>query len=75
MDLSVYDRLAAFFLLLAEEAQSQLEGPKRATWFNKLEIELDNLRTVLQWTQESGKAEMFLRLAEALFGFGQDMAI
>jgi DNA-binding CsgD family transcriptional regulator/tetratricopeptide (TPR) repeat protein len=61
---------AAFFLALAERAETELRGPEQRTWFDRLEREVDNLRAVLDWTRaEPDRTELGLKLASALFVF------
>ena len=62
---------ADFFLTLAEGAESKLQGPDQVEWLNRLEVEYDNLKAVLELSsEETGeKAEVGLRLAGALWRF------
>ncbi|MFL5733370.1 MAG: BTAD domain-containing putative transcriptional regulator, partial [Chloroflexia bacterium] len=60
------DRHALHYLALAEEAEPQLRGPDQKLWYDWLELELNNVRAALTWTNESGNAEVALRLAAAL---------
>ncbi len=64
---------AAYYLVLAEEAEPKLEGPQQAVWLQRLEQEHDNLRAAMQWLLERGEAgqgmEMALRFGGALRGF------
>src|SRR5215207_7253833 len=64
-------RHAAFFLALAEKAQSE-QGPRQGAWLEQLEREHDNLRAALSWSLDAEDAEheerteLGLRLATAL---------
>lgn len=69
---------AAYYLQLAEEAESGLPGPQQAVWLERLEREHDNLRAALQWsleqagkegTEQGNGRDMSLRLAGALGSF------
>ncbi len=67
---------AAFFLALAEEADSFMPGPQGKAWLDRLEQEHDNLRAALTWwieraqgTGGPGSAEHALRLCCALGSF------
>jgi len=46
-------RHATYFLTLVQEAQAHLRTPAEKQWFDRLEVELDNLRTALDWAQEN----------------------
>ncbi len=52
-----------YFMNLADQAESHLFGHEQIVWFDRLEVELDNLRTALTW---STKSEAGLHLAAAL---------
>jgi predicted ATPase len=58
-----------YFLGLAEGAEPWLSGPRGAEWFERLEVELDNIRAALSWARAHREAELSLRLAGALGGF------
>ena len=64
---------AAYYLSMAEQAESELGGPRQAGWLKRLEREHDNLRAALQWSLEPGAPrpalEMGLRLGGALRRF------
>jgi non-specific serine/threonine protein kinase len=57
------------YLALAEEAEPHLTRPTQAVWFDRLQIEHDNLRAALSWTQTSGQTSMALRLGASLWRF------
>jgi predicted ATPase/class 3 adenylate cyclase len=56
-------------LKLAEKAEARLLGAEQALWLDRLEIEHDNLRAALDWSEESDEAASGLRLARALWQF------
>ena len=59
-----------WFLALAEQAGSELRGPKYSIWLDRLETEHDNLRAAHEWTTaEAGGREAGLRLAASLIWF------
>jgi predicted ATPase/DNA-binding CsgD family transcriptional regulator len=64
---------ASYYLALAEEAESKLEGPQPALWWGRLEQEYGNLRAALLWSVEQAETgkdarcrKMALRLGGAL---------
>jgi predicted ATPase/transcriptional regulator with XRE-family HTH domain len=56
-------------LAFAERAERELEGADAASWFDRLDSELDNVRAALDWSGSSGDVEAGLRLAGALRWF------
>jgi tetratricopeptide (TPR) repeat protein len=56
-------------LTLVEQAQSEIFGPKRAAWLERLEQEYDSLRATLGQLLDSGEAEQGLRLVAGLREF------
>jgi len=60
-----------WYLSFAERAASQLLGAEQAEWFDRLEVEHDNLRAALGWSLEAGEAEKAARKAVALWRFWQ----
>src|ERR687887_492332 len=62
-------RHAAFFVALAEQAETELLGPKQAAWLGRLEREHENVRAALAWARVRGDAEAALRLAGAEWFF------
>ncbi len=64
------DRHTEWFVELAENATGfLLGGPEQATWFDRVELELDNLRTALAWSLGEGDATLALRITTALTRF------
>ena len=63
-------RHADFFIALAERAEPYLTSGGRGPWLAQLEVEDDNLRAALAWSDAaSGEQERELRLAAALGWF------
>ncbi len=60
---------AEYYIGLAEEAESYLEGAEQVAWLERLEREHANLRAALDWLLEQRESEMALRLSAALFHF------
>jgi predicted ATPase len=60
-------RHAEFFATLAEGAQTEHLGAGQAGWRDRFRAEWDNFRAVFVWAQESGEAELGLRLAGSLW--------
>jgi predicted ATPase/class 3 adenylate cyclase len=65
---AVCRRHLEWFVMLAEQAEPQLLGPSQAVWFDRLELEHDNLRAALEWS-ENGAASAGLQLAGAVGRF------
>jgi predicted ATPase/class 3 adenylate cyclase len=64
------DRHNEWFLELGENAaEFLLGGPEQASWFDRVELELDNLRTALAWSLGEGDATVALRISTALTRF------
>ena len=60
---------AVYFRDLAEQAEPALRGAEQPAWIARLETELPNLRTVLDWSLTSGDVATGLRVAGALYWF------
>jgi predicted ATPase len=63
------ERHAEYFLALSEEAEPQLREPEQEAWFERLELEHNNMRAALTWAIEQRNSELGLRLAGALWRF------
>jgi predicted ATPase/DNA-binding CsgD family transcriptional regulator len=59
---------AAYYLALAEEADTELGGPHQTIWLERLEREHDNLRAALYWSIEQDHAEHHVEIALRLGG-------
>jgi predicted ATPase/transcriptional regulator with XRE-family HTH domain/TolA-binding protein len=66
---TVRQRHAAYYLAVAEAAQSGLAGPEAPAWLARLDREHDNLRAALRWAHEQRDQAMALHLAGALWRF------
>lgn len=62
-------RHALYYLALAEQAEPELRGGAQRFWLERLELDHDNLRGALLWSEEAGEAELGLRTAAALWRF------
>lgn len=66
----VRDRHVDFFLRLAEEAASNLQGSAQRAWLDKLETEHENVKAALSWcTLTAQGVQKALRLAGELWTF------
>ena len=54
---------------MAEEWGSKLRGPEQALALDRLEEEHDNIRSALAWSRTSGRADLALRLINAVWIF------
>jgi predicted ATPase/class 3 adenylate cyclase len=69
---TIRQRHANYYLGLVEQAESKLRGSEQIVWFDRLEIEHDNLRTALNWTLgTAGETSVGLRLVGVLWWFWQ----
>lgn len=58
-----------YFLMLAEQTEAHRFGSEQIVWFDRMEVELDNLRQALNWSLTSGTPEAGVRLATSLCWF------
>ncbi|MHB8625407.1 MAG: ATP-binding protein [Aggregatilineales bacterium] len=61
-----------YFLKLAERMEAHIYGPLHELWFDRMEIELDNLSAAVAWSLNDNKIETGLRLVGALEFFWKD---
>jgi non-specific serine/threonine protein kinase len=66
---SIRDGHLAFYLSLAEESEPNIFGGESAAWFARLDRELDNIRTAMEWATNGGRADAALRIAGAIVYF------
>ena len=66
---AIRDRHLDFFVTFAEEVEPKLRGTEQFHWLDRLEVEHDNLRAALEWSQGQGRLQRGLRLAGALWVF------
>ena len=58
-----------WYLGLAEQAEQELTGKHQGVWLDRLEAELENLRTALGWSLEQQEGEEAARMAVSLWPF------
>ena len=63
------ERHAERFLSLAVDAESELTGTAQAAWFDRLELEFDNIAAALDWLFSVGRVADALRAISALERF------
>jgi non-specific serine/threonine protein kinase len=63
------DEHLGFFVRMAEQAEPNMFGRESPRWFRRLDRELDNMRTALEWATNSGKADVALNVAGSLVYF------
>jgi predicted ATPase/DNA-binding XRE family transcriptional regulator len=62
-------RHAQYYISLAEEAEAHLRGPNQADWLERLDDELDNLRSAMAWALRTRSVSEALRLSGGLWLF------
>src|SRR5436190_2547996 len=63
------ERHARYFSTLAGRGGQELMGPGESVWLKRLRADHDNLRAALAWAGATGRAELQLRTAAALWIF------
>jgi hypothetical protein len=64
-----HDRHAAYFMALAEPAESEQHDPGQLAWLGRLEAEHDDLRAALSWLVDSGQLRQAVHLAWVTWRF------
>jgi predicted ATPase/DNA-binding XRE family transcriptional regulator len=59
----------AYYRALAEQAQSELRGPRQMAWFIRLEQEHTNLRAAILWAAEHDESQTALALGASLWRY------
>jgi predicted ATPase/DNA-binding SARP family transcriptional activator len=66
---AIRDGHLEFYLNLAENSEPNIFGHESEIWIKRLDKELDNIRAAMEWSTNSGKADMALRIAGSLVYF------
>jgi predicted ATPase/DNA-binding SARP family transcriptional activator len=64
----IRDRHLDFYLNVAEKSEPHM-GHESGIWINRLDKDLDNIRAAMEWSTNSGKAAVALRMAGSLVYF------
>src|SRR5579871_726910 len=67
---AIHKRHRNWFLALTEDSQAKFQGHEQTTWYVRLDEELGNFRSALEWGLESAP-ESALRMCGALWRFWQ----
>lgn len=66
----IEDQYAAYYLVLLQQAEQNLQGADQVAWLERLETEHENLRAALDWlTQKTERLLQALELAGILWQF------
>ncbi len=60
---------ADYFLRLATELSAQVDTATEVSAFNRIEVELENIRTGMEWASATGQDALYAQYAHALFPF------
>jgi predicted ATPase/DNA-binding SARP family transcriptional activator len=63
---AIRDQHLGFYLGLAEKSELHIFSSESAAWISRLDKELDNIRTAMDWSTNSGKAVSALQIAGSL---------
>ena len=62
-------RHAGYYLVLAERSGPELRGPSQASGLQRLETELDNLRSAIGWSIAHGESEAIARMSWSMWTY------
>jgi non-specific serine/threonine protein kinase len=65
----IRDQHLDFYLSLAEKSEPHIFRHESVMWISRLDKELDNIRVAMEWSTNSGKAVVALRMAGSLVYF------
>lgn len=60
---------ADFFLRFAERAQPEINGHRQVEWLDRLEVDYDNVRQAIGWSEEASEPPSVVRFGRALCMF------
>lgn len=63
---------AAYYVVLAEDGNSEMAGPLRELWFGRFNAEMGNFRAALDWLISAGEAQWGMRMVSALVPYLRD---
>jgi predicted ATPase/class 3 adenylate cyclase len=67
----IRDRHTLAFLALVQACRTELTGPNRRRWLDRLSLDHDNLRAAFDWALQTGDAATALRLGSGMWRFWQ----
>jgi tetratricopeptide (TPR) repeat protein len=65
----VMTRLADYLVALATDAMPRLESEGQSMWLDRLAVEHDNIRSVIEWARTGGDVDLGLELAGSIWRF------
>ena len=69
---AIRDRHADYFLCLAESAPTYVPETRSTGWFERVDEEVDNVRSALDWLDASGQYSSLARFAASLWPYWND---
>jgi predicted ATPase len=66
----VRDRHACAIIELLELAAGEITGARQLVWLDRIDADLDNVRSAVAWIRERGRHDLELRLAAAIGTYG-----